>query len=493
MSRYPDATIAVFAYDGFVTVNLMSALIVETSRWKNVAIWTESGDALISRTRSKIATQFLEQGLGDVLVMIDHDINWAPGDLVSLVNACKQVKGIVGGVYPKRGFGIGVPARLLTTDPVQFGSDALAPAQHIGTGFMAIHRKALEKIAADLPMTIHRFKPIFATELYQFPDDPGKWEYFSEDYAFCQRAIDKKVKVFAYLKPTLTHYGHHMYRMVDQSITLPTQENAQIQMQVTEKSDWWKLPDCDKEVKVPGECRIITPSVQAGRGWEQGVVETAKRYARPGDTLLEIGAHVGVHAVQLADTFDHIYSIEPVPETYALLLENLEHNKVANVTPINTAAWFHDRGVKISYDPNNSGYSHTEGLKAQVGIEVSSATLEQIKAQYMNKYPEIIKADAEGSEYAMFAECPEFLDNARVVLAEYCELQVNRSSSVKGLDYLKLLRDHGFIITLLDDTLIENDKDLPTGDRYINLVAVRPEDRVPVPQAVKPEPEAVPV
>jgi len=40
-----------------------------------------------------------------VMIMVDHDISWQPGDLGRLVQKVAETESVVGGVYSKRSFG----------------------------------------------------------------------------------------------------------------------------------------------------------------------------------------------------------------------------------------------------------------------------------------------------------------------------------------------------------------------------------------------------
>src|SRR5262245_20963713 len=106
---------------------------------------------------------------------------------------------------------------------------------------------------------------------------------------------------------------------------------------------------------------------------------------REGDTLVDIGAHVGVMSIYLAKTYPFIkvYAIEPDPFNYACLIRNLELNGVTNVTAINTAV-SSDGGSKTLYvDVSDSAWATTDSSLAcsrgSLRVEVvPSVTLEAL-------------------------------------------------------------------------------------------------------------------
>jgi FkbM family methyltransferase len=60
---------------------------------------------------------------------------------------------------------------------------------------------------------------------------------------------------------------------------------------------------------------------------------------RPGDVVIDVGAHVGVAAIYLAKKFPFItvYALEPEPHNYDCLQRNIALNGVTNVVAINKA------------------------------------------------------------------------------------------------------------------------------------------------------------
>ena len=188
-----------------------------------------SEDALISRSRSRVASRFLRNNPKDaVLFMLDHDIAFSPGGVVETCRKAASTHGIVGGMYSCRTFGKGHTSRLAKAqDSWTEGADELLPAEYIGGGFMAIPWKVLDKIVAAKRVKLCTmggsevfydfFRPITVpTEPpYVQPTDAWAHEYLSEDWAFCRRATAAEAPLHVYAKPVLRHYGDHGYTVAD--------------------------------------------------------------------------------------------------------------------------------------------------------------------------------------------------------------------------------------------------------------------------------------
>jgi hypothetical protein len=189
------------------------------------------GDALITRARSRMATQFLEETDHTHLLFVDADIAFRPEHVFRLIEADKDV---VGGVYPLKlvdwskaaaavkdglkdvqaaslGYVVGfipTPDRSVDVDDAGFGQVA-----SIGTGFMLISRRALERVRDANPQLRCRLADmnLAAREATLFFDtmiDPDTREHLSEDYAFCRRWRDVGGEVWADFRTRLSHIGH---------------------------------------------------------------------------------------------------------------------------------------------------------------------------------------------------------------------------------------------------------------------------------------------
>jgi hypothetical protein len=224
----PHATLALFAYSD-VKPDTADCLLRDLRLWPNVVYARISNDALIPRSRSRMASDFLRakrENVGDVLLMVDHDMVWEQGDLVYLAEKALETKAVVAGIYSKRDFNGGVAVRFSAPGTYTIGEDVLAPAQYVSTGFIGIHRSVLEKMAETLAMTIGNFWPFFWLALTEHPIDKTACEGLSEDWAFCARASNLGIPVYAAMKPRLVHVGDYGYRLIDSQASPPPDVNV---------------------------------------------------------------------------------------------------------------------------------------------------------------------------------------------------------------------------------------------------------------------------
>ena len=214
------------------TINLMSLCRQKNIRIGLRSIWFES---LISRARNASVAFMLNRDYTHLL-FVDTDTQFAPDDVLKLIDADKDV---TVGVYPKKYFnGQKIEAmastgrmpeywRHLATDfsteidPEELKkakSQDTVKANYAATGFMLIKRECIEKIIEARPDIKYRndidgymdagdnFYDIFRCEV-----NPETKKYESEDYGFCKlwKSLGGDINVVADI--SLGHRGFNTY------------------------------------------------------------------------------------------------------------------------------------------------------------------------------------------------------------------------------------------------------------------------------------------
>lgn len=194
-------------------------------------------ESLITRARNTLAYDFLNTDATH-LMFIDADITFNPADIISMVNADKD---IICGLYPKKEINWKTVSEAvksgveyqdlpnytgsfvvnLVGDVAQATGDVNEPMEidNGGTGFMLIKRNVFETLKPRVPTytndqilivdknpvkkMIHEF---FATSI-----DEVSNRLLSEDYHFCKIARQAGFKVYAAPWANLTHSGTYNF------------------------------------------------------------------------------------------------------------------------------------------------------------------------------------------------------------------------------------------------------------------------------------------
>lgn len=189
------------------------------------------GDSLVARARNTLTADFLESDATHLL-FIDSDLIFSGEQVLRILNHPEDV---VGGFYPKKQEGPLQWVCNATTEPNAPRADGLQEVRYMGTGFLRIHRRVFERMIEVFGTQIQyradhtgRIEHDFwSVGTYEYPD--GSRRYLSEDWFFCQRALDFGFKVWGDTRIVLKHVGQAIYPLQTQQaeiLSSPTAGNG---------------------------------------------------------------------------------------------------------------------------------------------------------------------------------------------------------------------------------------------------------------------------
>lgn len=150
-----------------------------------------------------------------------------------------------------------------------------------------------------------------------------------------------------------------------------------------------------------------------------------QRYLRPGDTVIDVGAHIGFTALVASAAVapsGRVYALEPHPRIFAFLQENIRINGLTNVDPINIAA------------SDKNGYGFFTDLRApeanrissvQTELKVPTVRLDDVAA-FTSVAPTLLKVDVEGAELLVLRGATDLLRRTECVYFESNEAFLGR-------------------------------------------------------------------
>ena len=165
--------------------------------------------------------------------------------------------------------------------------------------------------------------------------------------------------------------------------------------------------------------------------------------------ILDIGAHTGLFSVYVSTLNPNvkIFSLEPEPDNFTLMKENLKLNHCENVIVKNVALVGNDE-EKVSLYLSNNSHNHTTlppnhfTTKNPEEIKISATNLNRIISQ--NKLDKIglLKMDIEGAEF----EIIKALDNNIIKVIKNIVVEYHEDANNKHADIENILRSYGFSI-----------------------------------------------
>jgi FkbM family methyltransferase len=169
---------------------------------------------------------------------------------------------------------------------------------------------------------------------------------------------------------------------------------------------------------VPGRDPTIVPGVLNGT-YERHEMDFYERTVRPGMTVLDVGAHVGLYSVigaRRVGPTGRVFSFEPVPATIEFLRQNVERSGAGNVTIVPKAVGSTASRVRINWSPDRLGAS-SAARSGERHIDVDVVSLDEF-CSAENVAPDFVKIDVEGGELDVLAGMRQVLSGRPVVLME---------------------------------------------------------------------------
>jgi FkbM family methyltransferase len=138
------------------------------------------------------------------------------------------------------------------------------------------------------------------------------------------------------------------------------------------------------------------------------------------DVIIDVGAHIGLFSLYASQFCKNglIYSFEPVPENYNLLIDNIKSNDLNQIKSFNRAVSNSNSNVKLYLNDDEAG--HSMFSKSSKTITVDSISLQQIFDDNNIENCNFLKLDCEGTEYEILQNLPlSYFDKIEKIVIEY--------------------------------------------------------------------------
>lgn len=204
----------------------------------------------------------------------------------------------------------------------------------------------------------------------------------------------------------------------------------------------------------------------------------------PNDIAIDIGAHFGRFTYPLAQIVGnkgHVYSIEPVEQTYNLLNRIIRSLKINNVSLHNLAISDNTGHIEIAIPENSSGMEVLSRSRIEIssGNESSENTLIQtIASQTLDQFVtlnniqkvNLIKCDVEGAELLVLKGSQKVLQEHHPALILEIEQRHTTLFNYLPEDIQSFLSELGYSIYIFDgNNLLPTEKINSEENNYIFL------------------------
>ena len=194
----------------------------------NRTLALHGGEGFVGRARNQICSKFLETDF-DELLQIDSDILYTPQDVNRIASHDVPV---VAAFYPKKAPGktVWVANRTSEGGPLSTGADdrGLVKVETIGTGFMKIQRKVLERMRDSGLAARYIVDGTDIVEYEFFPFRVVNGKLRSEDWAFCDNAHELGFAVYGDTQCVVRHMGICVYPTPESRVIEKTLKAIQV-------------------------------------------------------------------------------------------------------------------------------------------------------------------------------------------------------------------------------------------------------------------------
>jgi FkbM family methyltransferase len=155
--------------------------------------------------------------------------------------------------------------------------------------------------------------------------------------------------------------------------------------------------------------------------WEPEVVDMIKEEVTAGMTVLDLGAQSGFYSLLLSNLTGptgKVFAFEPLPANYRILEENLDLNRITNVTVERSAVTDHSGEISFNFPLDAPWLIAGPVLESdnQGAFTVPSVSIDDFMAQ--RRIPvHFIKMDVEGAEVMVLQGAKRTLEEFHPILA----------------------------------------------------------------------------
>ena len=188
--------------------------------------------------------------------------------------------------------------------------------------------------------------------------------------------------------------------------------------------------------------------------WEEEETAFMVRCLKPGDGMIDVGANIGVYAIQAASVvgpFGKIHAFEPNKKTFEMLDRTMRANGFsercvlhnAGLGASDTTGSFH-----LSSHATNPGSSYISVRSG--GEQVDIHRMDSIEYERPIRF---IKIDVEGYEYHVIEGAKATLAaHSPTILTEFFPRSLKEIGQVCGTRYIELLESLGYRMTVFSTT-----------------------------------------
>ena len=210
--------------------------------------------------------------------------------------------------------------------------------------------------------------------------------------------------------------------------------------------------------EIDGELRLYVDTSDVVIGWgiirgkyELDELDFVRRTVQPGQTVLDIGANIGLFTITMASLTGptgKVYAFEPLEDQATLLARSVAENDFADRVVLERAAVSDKAGsgqLISASKTTNAGGAYLNNGQVPLGHEASEVKLITLDTYPVRRPVHFIKIDIEGAELLAFRGAKELLKEDRpVILSELHPEQLRKVSGCTAAEFVAELEGYHY-------------------------------------------------
>ena len=183
--------------------------------------------------------------------------------------------------------------------------------------------------------------------------------------------------------------------------------------------------------------------------YEAYVFEPFLKAVRGRETVLDVGANIGMYSMLAAPHVQNVVALDASPDNAKLILANARLNGLTNISvyPVavsnqtGMATFTREASTNKVMAPHHIDTLSIDSIDVALALPIDTL-LPHIRV-------DVMKIDVEGREYAAMLGAQKILAQKPIVFSEYSHNFIKGGCGVEGVDYLDLYFSRGYTATIL--------------------------------------------
>lgn len=193
--------------------------------------------------------------------------------------------------------------------------------------------------------------------------------------------------------------------------------------------------------------------LETKEGFELTELEFVEKNIKNGDVFLDIGANFGLYSIFIGKKFEscQIHSFEPVPETFEILRQNIEHNKLNSKIKINNIGLADKTGqLFFSNDKYAGNHIIWNPQKNDMVVKVNVQKLDDYIKDSAIQSVNFIKCDVEGAELLVLKGAEDIISKFHPIILIEIYNEWTQRFGYNAIDVINFLLEFGYQIKAIN-------------------------------------------